>query len=136
MSARTVVPDLMPTLSAGRHRSPRRGACFMEFASYLAGERWSDHPRCTDPTLAALARAVNDTMHDARRGELVSDIPRVIGLRGDDSNHRSYSPGSLASAPFTACDQPVSLRVRVACDMFGLNLRSSHHESAKRCGSG
>jgi hypothetical protein len=27
---------------------------------------------------------VNDTMHDDRRGELVTDIPRVIGLRGDE----------------------------------------------------
>ena len=80
----TAIPDLIPTLSAGRHRSPRSGACFMEFASFLAGERWSDHPRCTDPTLATLARAVNDTIRDDRRGELVGDIPRVIGLHGDD----------------------------------------------------
>ena len=79
-----VIPDLVPTLSAGHHRSARKGACFMEFASYLAGERWSDHPSCTDPTLGTLARAVNDTVHDSRRGELVTDIPRVIGLRGDE----------------------------------------------------
>jgi hypothetical protein len=78
------IPELVPTLSAGHHRSPRHGACFMEFASFLAGERWSDHPSCTDPTLGTLARAVNDTMHDDRRGELVTDIPRVIGLRGDE----------------------------------------------------
>jgi len=78
------VPDLVPTLSAGRHRSARRGACFMEFASFLAGERWSDHPNCTDPTLSTLARAVNDTVRDDRRGELVSDVPRVIGLKGDE----------------------------------------------------
>lgn len=81
----THVPSLMPHLSAGAHRSPRRGACFMEFASYLAGERWSDHPDCTDPVLAALARGVNDGLSDARRDELVVHIPRVIGLRGDDS---------------------------------------------------
>lgn len=80
----TAVPELVPTLSAGRHRSARKGACFMEFASYLAGERWSDHPNCTDPTLGTLARAVNDTVRDSRRGELISDIPRVIGLRGDE----------------------------------------------------
>ena len=49
----------------GSHRSPRRGACFMEFASYLAGERWSDHPACTDPVLASLARGVNDNLTDA-----------------------------------------------------------------------
>lgn len=78
------IPQLIPTLSAGRHRSARRGACFMEFASFLAGERWSDNPPCTDPVLATLARAVNDTMSDARRGELITDIPRVIGLRGDE----------------------------------------------------
>lgn len=78
------VPDVMPHLSAGRHRNPRRGACFMEFASYLAGERWSDHPACTDRTLAALARGVNDLVADDRRDELVELIPRVVGLRGGD----------------------------------------------------
>lgn len=84
MRARHGTPVLMPRLSAGAHRSPRRGACFMEFASYLAGERWSDHPDCTDPVLAALARGVNDQIGDGRRDELVTLIPRVIGLRGDD----------------------------------------------------
>ena len=57
----------------------------MEFASYLAGERWSDHPSCTDPVLASLARGVNDNLSDARRDEIAIEIPRVIGLRGDDS---------------------------------------------------
>jgi hypothetical protein len=83
--SKLAVPTLMPHLSAGAHRNPRRGACFMEFASYLAGERWSDHPECTDPVLAALARGVNDGVSDARRDELVLQIPRVIGLRGDDA---------------------------------------------------
>ena len=49
-------PDHMPVLSRGKHRNARKGACFMEFASYLAGERWSDHPACTHPLLAAMAR--------------------------------------------------------------------------------
>lgn len=78
------VPDVMPHLSAGRHRNPRRGACFMEFASYLAGERWSDHPACTDRSLAALARGVNDLVSDGRRDELIPLIPRVVGLTGPD----------------------------------------------------
>jgi len=85
MRARTNIPALMPRLSQGAHRSPRRGACFMEFASYLAGERWSDHPSCTDPVLASLARGVNDNLSDGRRDEIAVEIPRVIGLRGDDS---------------------------------------------------
>ncbi|WP_166869464.1 hypothetical protein [Salinibacterium sp. ZJ70] len=56
----------------------------MEFASYLAGERWSDHPSCTDGTLAALARGVNDLIADSRRDELIPLIPRVVGLTGSD----------------------------------------------------
>lgn len=84
MTSSTDIPTLVPTLAAGRHRTARQGACFMEFASYLAGERWSDRPPCTDPTLALLARAVNDTLSDRRRGELLLDVPRVVGLRGDE----------------------------------------------------
>jgi hypothetical protein len=56
----------------------------MELASYLAGERWSDHPACTHPLLAALARDVNDYTSDAARGRLAGLIPSVIGLTGDD----------------------------------------------------
>lgn len=78
------VPDVLPLLARGRHRSPRRGACFMEMASYLAGERWSDHPSCTHPLLAALARYVNDCTSDAARHRLGSLIPSVIGLVSDD----------------------------------------------------
>ncbi|MCD2443639.1 hypothetical protein LQ757_15270 [Agromyces sp. SYSU K20354] len=56
----------------------------MEFASYLAGERWSDHPACTQGTLALLARLVNDRTSDAGRAQLTPLIPRVIGLTSDD----------------------------------------------------
>ncbi|WP_198415135.1 hypothetical protein [Cryobacterium tagatosivorans] len=77
-------PELMPVLSRGKHRTPRNGGCFMEFASYLAGESWSDHPACTHPALASLARMVNDCTSDAARSRLTSLIPSVIGLRGDD----------------------------------------------------
>jgi hypothetical protein len=56
----------------------------MEYASWLAGEKWSDHPACTPPSLASLARMVNDCSSDAARGELVTLIPSVIGLNGTD----------------------------------------------------
>ncbi|TNM64697.1 hypothetical protein FHN55_14135 [Streptomyces sp. NP160] len=74
----------MPVLSAGRHRSPRGGACFMEMASYLAGERWSDHPSCTDPLLATAARCVNDRTSDGARARLGLLVPEVVGLTSDD----------------------------------------------------
>jgi hypothetical protein len=77
-------PQLVPLLSRGKHRNPRQGACFMELASYLAGEPWSDHPACTHPLLAAVARDVNDYTSDAARGRLAELIPSVIGLAGDD----------------------------------------------------
>jgi hypothetical protein len=83
-SPQTQLPELFPMLSRGKHRSPRKGACFMEMASYLAGERWSDHPRCTHPLLAQLARLVNDHTSDARRPRLAELIPSVIGLTSDD----------------------------------------------------
>jgi hypothetical protein len=77
-------PAIMPMLSRGKHRSPRKGACFMELASVLAGERWSDHPQCTHPLLAAVARDVNDYTTDAERHQLAELIPSVIGLTSDD----------------------------------------------------
>lgn len=70
----------IPLLSRGSHRSPAEGACFMEFASLLAGQRWSDHPRCTHPVVAAGARAVNDLSSDAARQRLTYHVPDVIGL--------------------------------------------------------
>jgi hypothetical protein len=78
------VPDQLPVLSRGKHRSPRKGACFMEFASFLAGERWSDDPACTHPLLAAVARSVNDYTSDEGRPRLAVLIPSVIGLRSTD----------------------------------------------------
>jgi hypothetical protein len=76
------IPEGIPVLSRGKHRSARRGACFMEMASVLAGEQWSDHPTCTHPLLAQLARTVNDYTSDAGRGRLAQHIPSVVGLRG------------------------------------------------------
>jgi len=74
----------VPVLSRGKHRNPRKGACFMEFASYLAGEPWSDHPACTHPLLAGVARDVNDCTTDSGRSRLAPMIPSVIGLTPED----------------------------------------------------
>jgi hypothetical protein len=77
-------PELLPILSRGKHRNPRKGACFMELASHLAGERWSDHPACTHPLLAEAARQINDHTTDAGRQRLAVMVPSVIGLTTDD----------------------------------------------------
>ncbi|SIN77314.1 hypothetical protein [Agromyces cerinus] len=111
-------PDVMPILSPGRHHSPRRGACFMEFASYLAGERWSDHPACTHRTLAHLARMVNDRASEAGRARLTPLIPMVIGLTSDDPQLDVLLAVRAASAalPIAAEERqrPQAVGVRVA----------------------
>ena len=106
MSRTTIdLPELLPVLARGKHRNPRRGGCFMEYASYLAGERWSDHPTCTDPALASLARMVNDCTSDAARGQLVTLIPSVIGLVGDDRRTGIMIAARAASAALPiACE--------------------------------
>ena len=77
--------DVLPLLGRGKHRNPRKGACFMELASYLAGERWSDHPNCTHAMLAQIARNVNDLSSDQARPKLALLVPQVIGLNSADA---------------------------------------------------
>lgn len=102
----STLPDGMPVLSRGKHRSPKRGACFMELASVLAGERWSDHPACTHPLLAQLARQVNDLTTDEGRRALTPMIPSVVGRQGDELSWFTISVAvascQLADLPETA----------------------------------
>jgi hypothetical protein len=112
-------PDLFPILSPGKHHSPRKGACFMELASLLAGEGWSDHPACTHPLLAAVARHVNDHTSDAGRQRLADLIPSVIGLTGGDLHiDARIALGSATMAlPVVAADRQRVLAVSVlACE--------------------
>jgi hypothetical protein len=97
----------MPVLSRGKHRNPKKGACFMELASYLAGEPWSDHPSCTHPLLASLARDVNDHVGDYARSRLAPHIPEVIGLNGDDPRVDAWiaREAALAALPVTAAER-------------------------------
>ena len=76
------VPDQLPVLTRGWHRSPQDGACVMEYVSVLAGGRFTDHPRCTPPALAALARLVNDRIIDDNvRSRLALLAPDLIEVR-------------------------------------------------------
>jgi hypothetical protein len=112
-------PDLLPILSPGKHRSPRTGACFMELASLLAGERWSDHPACTHPLLAAVARHVNDHTSDAGRQRLAELIPSVIGLTGDDLHidaRIALGSATMALPVVTAGRQRVMAVSVLTCD--------------------
>ena len=69
-------------LAAGRHREPGEGACLLELVSVLAGEPWTDRPRCVHPVLAAIARRVNDACSDEGRDALVPCAVPLIGTAG------------------------------------------------------
>ena len=73
------IPEGMPVLDAGAHRDARSGSCLMEYVSVLAGERFSDRPRCTHPAVAALAWQINDAVSHPARQELG---PRGVDLVG------------------------------------------------------
>ncbi len=131
----STLPDGVPVLSRGRHRTPRRGACFMEFASFLAGERWSDHPSCTHALLAQLARQVNDSTSDAGRQELAPLIPSVVGRQGDDTTWLTVSV-AVAAVPILDVPEAVQrvlagglLRAEQLCT--GPRARSSRRRDAR-----
>jgi hypothetical protein len=77
----------------------------MEFASFLAGEKWSDHPSCTHPLLAQVARRVNDLIGDEGRQQLVPLIPLVVGRRGDDRTWLTL-PVAVAAASILDVPEP------------------------------
>lgn len=76
----TTPPEALPMLSQGKHRNPARGACFMEYTSVLAGESFTDSPRCVDAELAAVLRGANDMLSDEERPAMVPLLGRAIGL--------------------------------------------------------
>jgi hypothetical protein len=69
-------------LSRGHHRGPEHGACVMELASMLAGERFSDRPQCASPVIAGFLRTYNDAVGDDRRQDLYRYAALVVDSRG------------------------------------------------------
>jgi hypothetical protein len=107
----------------------------MELASVLAGERWSDHPSCTHPLLAELAREVNDRTTDAGRQLLLPLIPSVVGRRGDD---RTWVTVAVAVAAGTILEVPEAtqrvlagglLRAEEVCAGSGTDLAETRREA-------
>ena len=72
------------TLSKGKHTSPDKGISFIEAASMLANEEFSDEPACVSKSIAAFSRIANDNMEDdaTRTKWLVPLIPVIVGTVG------------------------------------------------------
>ena len=54
-------------LAYGGHTKPEDGMCAMEAVAWIAGERWSDHPKCASPVIGAFMRRWNDVLDDEGR---------------------------------------------------------------------
>ncbi len=87
----------------------------MEMVSYLAGERWSDRPRCTHSLLAGLARMVNDHTTDEGRSGLVELIPSVIGLTSADPRVDAHIAWRCAAValPVVAAERQKAMAVAI-----------------------
>jgi hypothetical protein len=72
-------------IERGKHAAPEEGACVMELASMLAGERFTDRPQTVCPVVAGFLRGYNDLVDDARRQELYRYAAEVVGSAGDRS---------------------------------------------------
>jgi hypothetical protein len=95
----TAAPDGLPVLEAGAHRDARSGSCVMEYVSVLAGERFTDRPRCTHPAVAALAWQVNDAVtHEARQQLGVRAVDLVGAGRDHDGPVRPVVLAAVARA--------------------------------------
>jgi hypothetical protein len=67
-------------LSPGQHAgpTPANGACVMEFVSYIAGERWSDRPKCVCLPIRRFTMALNDCGPQSLRDALLARAPRLV----------------------------------------------------------
>jgi hypothetical protein len=72
-------------LGPGTHDSPDGGeVCVMELSSMLAGGRFTDHPSCVSPVIAAFLRGYNDGLDDERRQTLRPLAAACVGTGGGD----------------------------------------------------
>lgn len=71
------------TLANGPHAENEQHMCAMEAVAYIAGEPWSDHPKCACPIISAFMRSWNDALpnDDERTRLLLPLIPKLVGTR-------------------------------------------------------
>jgi hypothetical protein len=70
-------------LQSGGHDNWEEGACLLETASYLAGEPWTDHPKCVSLVITRYGIALNDRLGDEDRQKLKPFIPGMLGTADD-----------------------------------------------------
>ena len=71
------------TLKSGGHSDFESGACLLEAASYMAGEPWSDHPKCVSAVLGRMGRSLNDRLGSDDRQKLKVFLPSLLHTADD-----------------------------------------------------
>ena len=119
----TATPTLVPMLTRGKHRSPRKGACFMEFASYLAGEQL-ERPSPLHPPAAVRRRPAGQRQHVRRR----SPAPDRSDPLGDRADQRR-SAVERRDRPAGGRDRPARGQLRAPA---GLGRRPADERAGAR----
>lgn len=98
----------------------------------LAGERFSDRPRCVDPVLAAYMRAFNDRLGHRDRQRLMPYAARAVGTRAGRRRSRERARLCLAFANLHATPLArVVIRLRLGL-RWTLRLQTGSAEHAAR----
>jgi hypothetical protein len=108
-------------LEPGAHGSPYDGVCVVELASVLAGEKFSDHPRCVCEVIAGFLRSWNDRAGHFNRQRLVPYASRVVGSRAGREQTRirrdiclSWAGALPHGGAFRRFLSRLAMRVRIA----------------------
>jgi hypothetical protein len=75
-------------LERGKHRRLEEGMCLLEAVAFIAGEDFSDEPKCVSPVLAEFGRTLNDFLPDGARQRLVRLIPKLVGTIDPEQDQR------------------------------------------------
>ena len=97
------------TLSRGGHQAGGGEFCVMEAVAFIAGEPWTDHPKCASRVIGAFMRSWNDSLDDDQRQMLKPYVLRLAGTAGtpDQEDRRAFMAADWAVRTYT----PVFLRL-------------------------
>jgi len=86
----TIIPERLEqftagtiTLDHGSHNEFEEGHCSMEVVSWLAGEGFTDAPKCASPILTRYTIRLNDRWDAEQRQTLAPFLPRMVGTGSD-----------------------------------------------------
>ena len=108
-------------LEPGAHDSPYDGVCVVELASVLAGEEFSDHPRCVCEVVGGFLRSWNDRAGHFDRQRLYPYAARVVGSAGKPELTRlrrdiclTWAGARLGGGPLRRALARLAMRARIA----------------------